>query len=143
MHSTSICFTLSVFLISLSLLVLTGCATSRISGVPLTPPDNPQSDYPLAHVKADNSTFLLFNCLPVFSGNPRRPNTGNYDLFTDQATADGIMSSLELALKRYDADYLANRQITIRRSGWHTLGIVWEKTILAEADVMKKVNPQK
>ena len=80
---------------------LCGCA----SVTPLKTPADVKVDgvVPVESVEVTNSAWYLFSCIPLFSGDVERPNTGDFKLFRNTLTLQNQMKMLEDEAKRVGA----------------------------------------
>ena len=80
---------------------LCGCA----SVTPLKTPDGMTVDgvEPVESVEVSNSSWYLFSCIPLFSGDPAHPNVGGCKLFQDTLKLSNQMKMLEDEAKRVGA----------------------------------------
>ena len=125
------------FLFFVSGLLLTGCSTATISSVRSNVvPTEETVAYPVASVKAQNFTYYLFGFIPVFTGNPSRPNTKDYDLFEDRATPTTTEAMLEMAVERLRGDFLEDVHSNTVWTGSFSLWLVWQKQVSASGIVM-------
>ena len=58
---------------------------------------------PLATVSIENTGWFLFNCIPLGSGNPNRPNEVTWCPFQDTVTLDNNMKMLDATMTDMDA----------------------------------------
>ena len=58
---------------------------------------------PLATVSIENTGWFLFNCIPLGSGNPNRPNEVTWCPFQDTVTLDNNMKMLDATMTGMDA----------------------------------------
>ncbi len=86
----------------LLLLCAAGCAsvkmTRAFNGVKV---DNGYT--PLATVSIENTGWFLFNCIPLASGNPERPNDADWHFFRNTVTLDNNMKMLDATMARHGA----------------------------------------
>ena len=83
-------FTAAAAAISLAA-ILSGCATVDVSRVGVT------------MVDAEISGWYLFNCIPLASGNPAKPNAFSCRPFKADVTLENNMKLLEWAMRKEDA----------------------------------------
>lgn len=86
----------------LLLLCAVGCAsvqtTRAFNGVKV---DNGYT--PLATVSIENTGWFLFNCIPLGSGNPDRPNYTDWHIFRNTVTLDNNMKMLDATMTLHGA----------------------------------------
>ena len=63
---------------------------------------------PVAAVEIENSVWLLFNFIPVASGNPRYPNRNLCHFFRNTVNLQNNMKVLQAELEREDVSKVAN-----------------------------------
>lgn len=86
----------------LLLLCAAGCAsvkmTRAFNGVKV---DNGYT--PLATVSIENTGWFLFNCIPLASGNPERPNETDWLFFRNTVSLDNNMKMLDATMNSQGA----------------------------------------
>ena len=63
---------------------------------------------PVAAVEIENSVWLLFNFIPIASGNPRYPNRNLCHFFSNTVNLQNNMKVLQAELEREDVSKVAN-----------------------------------
>ncbi|WP_176013226.1 hypothetical protein [Victivallis sp. Marseille-Q1083] len=120
-----------------------GCGTAQVRGIESKiEPTEATVEYPVATVEATNVSYWLFGLLPLYSGNPHRPNTGDYHIFQDLATPENNEEMAARGVVRYRADRLDDVRTTVDWSGWYSLGTVWRKVVRTDAVVMRVHHPE-
>ena len=65
-------------------------------------------EVPVETVMVENTGWLLFNIIPIGSGNPDRPNECSCRMFTDTTTLQNNLDMLEREMKRAGATRIEN-----------------------------------
>ena len=63
---------------------------------------------PMETVEIENSGWLVFNCLPIASGNPERPGRNSCRWFRNTVTLDNNMTVLRAHMAESGVDEVAN-----------------------------------
>ncbi len=121
-------FTLSIF----AMLSLCACATTEVSD---NFPSNVKVDSakPVALISAENYGYYLFAYLPLFAGNPEKPNENTMTFFEDTASLANNHSMINFEAKKIGADKLSSIGDTEEWTGGFSLWIIWKKTIKSSA----------
>ncbi|MDD4816613.1 MAG: hypothetical protein PHI85_01420 [Victivallaceae bacterium] len=127
-------------LLSAAMLVLCGCRTSSVT---FTRPENPEKlesgEKVVARMSGENTSYYLFNLIPLFCGNPYRPNTGDYTVFKDQLSEISNEYMLDQAAKKWlNADGAVNFSHSRRFAGAFSLWIVCVEVIESKATAVEK-----
>ena len=87
--------------------VCVGCATvtTTCSHCDVSVENN---DFPIEMVVIENTGWMLFNVIPVGSGNPQRPNACSCCLFENTTTLQCNLDMLEREMKSVGATRIAN-----------------------------------
>lgn len=121
------------------LLLLAGCATSVVQSTPPLPGQlSDHGSRVVTNLKAANTGYYLFYCIPLVSGSVSFPNYRAYDFFSDNVKEKNIYRMLERQCAKDKADAVEDIQLRADVSGWIGLGIVWQKTLTALAVAVKK-----
>ena len=93
--------------LAMTLACAAGCATIKTA-----------SDYlgcgvdggetPLETVEIENTGWLLFKCIPIWSGNPERPNAVSTRFFRNTVTLQNHLDMLQHEMKRCGATRMTN-----------------------------------
>jgi hypothetical protein len=86
--------TFSILLLSI---LLAGCASLDVSYV---------GPMPMAKVK--NTSWYLFDFIPLGTGNPDKPNSMSFKLFTNLANVNSNMKMLSTLIERENATTVSN-----------------------------------
>ncbi|MEG1979522.1 MAG: hypothetical protein RR060_02290 [Victivallaceae bacterium] len=129
---TALIFTLS----------LTSCQTASVKVTEFNTPKVTASGTELiAFAEADNYSWLLFNWIPLFSGNADRPNTGSYTIIFERSKAtkrysERMLKNLPQKKFKYQ---LVDLETTDRSVAYPTLFIFWFHHVRSTA-YLKKVD---
>lgn len=67
-----------------------------------------ENETPIETVMIENTGWMLFNVIPIGSGNPDRPNECSCRMFEDTTTLQNNLNMLEWEMKRVGATRIAN-----------------------------------
>lgn len=81
----------------LLLALAAGCASVKVS-----------YEGGMAMVKAKNTSWFLLNVIPIGTGNPDKPNSVSFKLFSDNATIESNIKLLEHTIKKENALTVSN-----------------------------------
>ncbi len=118
--------------------LISGCRTSNVEVTYCKSPRTLPEGEVVAFLHGDNSCYYLFNLIPVWCGNPARPNTGDYYVFADRLSELRNEAMLQKVAKDIKADQLVDLKHKRYSSGWNTLGLVWTDVIVSTATATKK-----
>ena len=115
-------------------LVVSGCVTSTLKYIPAAPGSKSKSGAPVSYVvEGMNSGVYLFYYIPLWSGNPRRFNQRDYDLFRHRVDDKAIYRMFDVAAKRMRSDRYEDATVVHRSSGVWTLWIFWKRSVHGRA----------
>ena len=66
------------------------------------------NEAPVKTVMIENTGWLLFNVIPICSGEPKKPNRCSFRIFEDSTTLQNNLDMLEQEMKRTGATRIAN-----------------------------------
>ena len=130
---------LTALIFSLS---LTSCQTASVKVTEFnTPKLTADGTEVIAFAEADNYSWMLFNCIPLFSGNADRPNTGSYTIIFERSKAtkrysERMLKNLPQKKFKYQ---LVDLETTDRSIAYPTLFILWFHHVRSTAN-MKKID---
>ncbi len=127
-------------LLTAALLIAAGCQTANVT---FSRPEKTEKlasgEKVVAHMRGENSSYYLFNLIPLFCGNPYRPNTGDYTVFNNRLSEISNEYMLDQAAKTWlDADGAVNFSHSRRFSGAFSLWIVCVDVIESKATAVEK-----
>ncbi len=129
-----------------TLLLLTGCVGGQTAVARITPPVEGQvaSDGSpvVANLLVENRGVYLFNWLPVWSGNPNRPNLRKYHLFRDSMRPIHIRLMLETATEKAGAGRYLDQKTVTEETGAFSLWLFWNRTIRSTAVAVDRLNAE-
>ena len=128
---------------SLLALFVSGCVTSTLKYTPAEPGSTSKSGAPVSYVvEGMNSGVYLFYYIPLWSGNPRRFNQRDYDLFRHRVDDKAIYRMFDVAAQRMHSARYEDAVVTHRSSGVWTLWIFWKRSVHGHA-VLVREKPDK
>ena len=118
---------------------LSGCVTSTLRVTPAEPGRVSRGGSPVSYiVEGMNSGVYLFYWIPLWTGNPRRPNQRDYDLFRHRIDDKAIYRMFDVAADRMRAERVEDIETAHRSSGLWTLGIIWKRSVHGRAVLIRK-----
>lgn len=121
-----------------------GCVTSTLKYIPAEPGSVSKSGAPVNYViEGMNSGVYLFYCIPLWTGNPRRPNQRDYDLFRHRINDKAIYRMFDVAAKRMRSARYEDAVVTQRSTGVWTLFIVWKRSVHGRAVLIDEKPPRR
>lgn len=115
-----------------ALLPAAGCVSGQTSVTRITPPEPEQrasdGSRAVANLLVENRGVYLFNWLPVWSGNPYRPNLRKYHLFEDDMHPIHLRFMLEQAARKAGADRYTDEATVVNETGASSLWLLWSRT---------------
>ena len=129
----------SLLAASLLALLVSGCVTSTLKYIPAAPGSTSKSGEPVSYVvEGMNSGIYLFYYIPLWSGNPRRFNQRDYDLFRHRVDDKAIYWMFDVAAKRMHSARYEDATITHYSTGVWTLWIFWKRSVYGRAVLVSK-----
>ena len=126
--------TSSLLAASLLTLFVSGCVTSTLKYIPAAPGSKSKSGAPVKYVvEGMNSGVYLFYYIPLWSGNPRRFNQRDYDLFRHRVDDKAIYRMFDVAAKRMHSARYEDATVTHSSVGVWTLWIFWKRSVHGRA----------
>ncbi len=115
-------------------MILSGCfgGTSITSVEPVPKGVQYNGRLVLGIVQAENRGMYLFNCIPLWSGLPHKPNFRQYTTFRNYLHPGYMDQMLADEGKRMNATSVVVRSCTESSRGWFSLWIVWVRQMRAE-----------
>lgn len=114
----------------------TGCATVKTSDI--FPKTNSDSDDITIHSKrtyfVENYGYYLFGFIPLFCGNPDKPNKNSMCLFKDTVTVDNNIKMIHNDIKEFEQELgipldMGQIKTQVSESGSFSAFIIWRKII--------------
>jgi len=126
-------------LLAAALLAVTGCSTSVMTMQPPVPGQTSTTGRTVVmNLKAENRGLYLFNCIPLISGNPWRPNREDYYVFQDRLEEKYMDAMLRCRAERLKADDVEDMKIEEHSTGFFSLWTVWRRSMTATAVAVEK-----
>ena len=126
--------TSSLFAASLLALFVSGCVTSTLKYTPAAPGRKSKSGAPVSYVvDGMNTGIYLFYYIPLWSGNPGRPNQRDYDLFCHRVDDKAIYRMFDVAARRMHLARYEDATVYQSSSGIWTLWIFWKRSVHGRA----------
>lgn len=121
---------------------VSGCAhTSTLEWEKAAPEQvSSEGNKVLWNLTAVNRGMFLFNCIPLWTGYPTRPNRHEYKLGQNMLTRAQMRRMMDVHLDKWQADRVEDVEISSSSSGAFSLWIVWRRTMIANG-VAVKVSP--
>ena len=112
------------------LFCLAGCATSTLRITPAAGGQLSRNGAPVAYtIEGMNSGVYLFYYIPLWSGNPRRPNRGDYDLFRHRVNDKAIFRMFDVFRDRTGSASVEDVRTDFHSTGVWTLWIFWKRSV--------------
>jgi len=107
-----------------------GCRTSTVTPTrPTAPATLADGSKVVAYLRGENTCYYLFDCIPLWCGNPARPNTGDYYIFHSKFSEIRNQAMLEGFAEKLNADAVVQISHKSTSTGIGTLWIVWTEVI--------------
>ena len=121
-----------------------GCVTSTLKYIPAEPGSKSKNGTPISYVvEGMNSGVYLFYYIPLWTGNPRRPNQRDYDLFRHRVDDKAIYRMFDVAAHRMHLARYEDAVVDHRSSGVWTLWIVWKRSVHGRAVLINEKAPRR
>ena len=118
---------------------LSGCVTSTLRYIPAAPGSTSKSGAPVSYVvEGMNSGVYLFYYIPLWTGNPRRFNQRDYDLFRHRVDDKAIYRMFDVAAKRMHSARYEDATVVHHSSGVWTLWILWKRSVHGRAVLIRE-----
>ena len=122
------------------LLSVCGCTTSKLVATkPYEEQKSSAGNRVVANVKGEINGLYLFYWIPLWSGEPWRPNERDYDTFTHYVTPAYMSRMLDNYRRRHKYDAVEDLEINRVNRGWWSLGILWVRSIYGSAVMTEKM----
>ena len=123
-----------LLLLAVSALFSGGCVTSTFKMTDPAPGQVSREGHPVRKVlHGMNTGVYLFYWIPLWSGNPRRPNRREYDVFTHQVEWKSMRRMFDRANGMLKGDGVEDFSCRESSSGAFGLWIFWKRAVRAEA----------
>ncbi|MBR1951187.1 MAG: hypothetical protein IKA32_01330 [Lentisphaeria bacterium] len=133
----------SLFLLCVMLLCA-GCTTSVCRHYKVEPESLSRSGrIAVAGIRGQNTGCYLFNCIPVWSGKPHRPNEKKWSMWRNYVRKRDIRKMFAVRAKQLGADDIEDFSVVEKSSGLWSLGIVWTRTISGQCVAVKNLSGKK
>ena len=96
---------------------------------------------PLATVSIENTGWFLFNCIPLASGNPERPNDADWLFFHNTVTLDNNMKMLDATMSRAGATCFAHLTSHVKDDFYYFF-ILYRRTCQTSAVILRAEDNQ-
>ncbi len=137
-------FSRTLPLLAVLLLVLAGCRTMKLEATPAIDGETLPDGRPITYrFKAENWGLFLFNWLPVATGNPNRPNAGDYYMGSDWLHPSPIKAQIRKEARHLKAGEVEFTEQTERETGMFSLWLVWLRVIQVNAVAVKPAGKEK
>ena len=125
-------------MLAAAILAGSGCNTSIVSSQPPAEGQTSSSgSRVVANLEGSNWGLFLFYCIPLWSGNPNRPNQRDYITCRNRIENKYMDGMLRTWAKQMKAD-VEDVQITDSSTGFFSLWILWRRSQSATAVAVKK-----
>ena len=123
----------------LLLLGSAGCVTSTLKISPAEPGRVSSSGDRVTHVlEGMNTGVYLFYWIPLWTGNPKRPNQRDYDILRHRINDKAIYRMFDSAAKRMGKGRVEDIQVRTGSSGVWTLWIFWKRSVRGTGSLVVK-----
>ena len=132
-----------LFLLCLVLLC-SGCTTSVCRHYKMEPESRSSSGrIAVAGIRGQNTGCYLFNCIPVWSGKPHRPNEKKWSMWRNYVRKRDLRKMFAVRAKQLGADDIEDFSVTEENSGLWSLGIIWTRTVSGQCVAVKNLSKKK
>ena len=129
-----------LFLLCLVLLC-SGCTTSVCRHYKMEPESRSSSGrIAVAGIRGQNTGCYLFNCIPVWSGKPHRPNEKKWSMWRNYVRKRDLRKMFAVRAKQLGADDIEDFSVTEENSGLWSLGIIWTRTVSGQCVAVKNLS---
>lgn len=126
-------------MLAAAMLAVAGCNTSEITMQPPVPGQTaPSGAKVAANLEAENWGIFLFYGIPLWSGNPGRPNRRDYVVFGNRVKEKYMDMMLRKWAKEMKADGIEELKTRESSTGFFSLWILWRREISATAVAVEK-----
>ncbi len=87
---------------------------------------------------AENYGYYLFSVVPLFAGNPEKPNQTSMCIFKDTVTLENNKKMIDKEAKKLGGGMLCNLQNSVDWTGSFSLWIIWKQVLHSNATVIKQ-----
>ncbi len=121
------------------ILATAGCNTSTMTSTPAVEGQTSLSGAKaVANLEADNWGLFLFYWIPIWSGNPSRPNRRDYVMFGNRVQEKYMDAMLRSRAKKLKADAVEDVTIQEDSTGFFGLWIFWRRSMKAMGTAVDK-----
>lgn len=120
-------------------LAMSGCATSEmIMQPPAAGQTGPGGAKVVENLEARNWGVFLFYWIPVWSGNPGRPNQRDYVVFENRVKEKYMEIMFRNRAKQLKAGEVEDIRVRESSTGFFSLWILWRRSMSATAVAVEK-----
>ncbi len=121
------------------MLATTGCTTSEmIMQPPAEGQTGPGGTRVVENLEARNWGLFLFYWIPLWSGNPGRPNQSDYVVFGNRVKEKYMEMMLRGRARQLKADDVEDIRVRESSTGFFSLWILWRRSMSATAVAVEK-----
>lgn len=126
------------------MLLCSGCTTSVCRHYKVDSESRSSSGrIAVAGIRGQNTGCYLFNCIPVWSGKPHRPNEKKWSMWRNYVRKRDLRKMFSVRAKQLGADDIEDFSVVEECSGLWSLGIVWTRTISGQCVAVKNLSGKK
>ena len=112
------------------LFLVSGCVTSTLRITPAEPGRVSSGGNPVAYsLDGMNTGVYLFYWIPLWTGNPNRPNQRDYDILRHRVEDKAIYRMFDAANKRRRTGGVEDVTVISRSTGVWSLWILWKRSV--------------
>lgn len=86
---------------------------------------------------AENYGYYLFSVVPLFAGNPEKPNKTSMCFFKDTVTLENNKKMMDMETEKLGGGTLCNLKNSVDWTGSFSLWIFWKQVLTSNATVLK------
>ncbi len=116
--------------------LLSGCATTEITKA-LNGTVRVNGRETAGTICAENYGYYLFSVVPLFAGNPEKPNKTSMCFFKDTVTLENNKKMIDMETEKLGGGTLCNLKNSVDWTGSFSLWIFWKQVLTSNATVLK------
>lgn len=117
--------------------LLAGCATTETTKA-LSGTVSVNGCETTGTICAENYGYYLFSVVPLFAGNPEKPNQTSMCFFKDTVNLENNKKMIDKEAKKLGGGMLCNLQNSVDWTGSFSLWIIWKQVLHSNATVIKQ-----
>ncbi|MDY6069651.1 MAG: hypothetical protein SPI34_08025 [Opitutales bacterium] len=116
--------------------LLAGCATTESTNA-LSGTVSVNGCETAGTICAENYGYYLFSVVPLFAGNPEKPNQTSMCFFKDTVNLENNKKMIDKEAATLGGGVLCNLQNSVDWTGSFSLWIIWKQVLYSNATVLK------